>query len=211
MTNMQLQYSQLFEQKQHNRAMEQQGAADLAETHRANLASEDLRARQIEADIAKANAINAANERIAQLQADTNLQLQEMRNFMSEKQLEQTKRQIDTQIEKASAEIGNLEANTNLTAAKTKDQVQKTQSALGQKLAKIVGNSIDKTTLYASNWLAEPANKQTLKTALTTPLYREFIAGWNVYQQKKQAAKRGAGHNRATTTTADPELSGASK
>lgn len=209
MTNMQLQYSQLFEQKQHNRAMEQQGAADLAETHRANLASEDLRARQIEADIAKANAINAANERIAQLQADTNLQLQEMRNFMSEKQLEQTKRQIDTQIDKASAEIDNLEANTNLTTAKTKDQVQKTQSALGQKLAKIVGNSIDKTTLYASNWLAEPANKQTLKIAVTAPVYKELIAGWNAYQQRTQSAKRSMGHTR--TTTANPERTGASK
>lgn len=203
MTNMQLQYSQLFEQKQHNRAMEEQGLQAMEETARANRASEQLKQAQIDADLQKAAAINAANERIAQIQAETNLQLQKMRNFMSEKQLAQTVRQVDAEIEKSKAQIGNIEADTQFTAARTKDQTQRTQSDLKAKIGKIVGNQIDTTTMYASDWLSDPSNKKLLKQALSQPAYRSVINGWNAYQQKQQQAKRGAGAHRTTTTVAN--------
>lgn len=203
MTNMQLQFSQLFEQKQHNRAMEQQGIQAMEETARANRASEQLKQAQIDADLAKAEAINAANERIAQIQAATNVQLQEMRNFMSEKQLEQTIRQVDAEVEKSKAQVGSIEADTKYTTARTKDQTQKTQSDLKAKIGKIIGNQLDTTEMYASEWLSKPANKKLLKQAVTQSAFTSIMNGWNAYQNKKQQEKRGMGSHRTTITSAN--------
>lgn len=203
MTNMQLQLSQLFEQKQHDRAMEKQGLQAMEETARANRASEQLKQAQIDADLAKAEAINAANERIAQIQAASNLQLQEMRNFISEKQLQQTIRQVDAEVEKSKAQVSNMEADTKYTSARTVDQTQKTQSNLKAKIGKIIGDHLDTTEMYASEWLSKPANKKLLKQAVTQSAFTSIMNGWNAYQNKKQQEKRSAGYHRTTTTAAN--------
>jgi AraC-like DNA-binding protein len=196
MTEMQLQYSQLFEQKKHNRAMEELSAGELAEKQRHQLATEELTARDMQQQREIAQAQIESNQVISEMRNQNEQLLQQMRNAMTEKQFEQAERQMQKAFEEADARIAKISSDTHLSEAQTANMIQQTQGNVKQKAAAILGNAIDAT----STWMQDKTNRALLKKGLTQPVYKTVIQAWNTQQAKKVAAAS-RGSNSGTSHT----------
>lgn len=171
MTNMQLNYSKYLEDKRSNLANEDIKRTDVTEKIRHDVESEKL--SWADQDLTRyINDSKLLNDRqIAQLKADTDVLLQDMRNEMTQKQYEQRDRELAKLFDKYDAEVASIEANTALTDEKRKSEKQRRQSDLKEKLLAGVGDAVT----AAGDWISEPSNLKSLNHYMSRPGYKNVV------------------------------------